>query len=329
MNSDEAFRVSIIIPTYNQWAMLSETLDSVFGQTVQPSEVIVVDDGSTDETAEKFGGDVRLKYIYQTNAGPSAARNTGLAASTGEFILSLDHDDVLHPEYLEHARCAFEQFEAAQIVWTNFAVFGTENYTDYLGMQGTGATIPSLPRHVAEFINARRDSRAILFLTPSESAFLFSHYGGLSNSALVIRRSVLNGWNSKFRIIDDWGMLLNIVATGNCASAFVCTPLWSKRLGSHNLSSLAQRLRMAIADWQVLINEYCPKVAPTAATIYRKFLKDLHLDLGYRLSVEGSLLPAVVEYWRAFGVIPSPKPLWWMMRAIARNVARLWCKAQV
>ncbi len=151
-NSGE-FAVSVVIPTYNQCAMLAETLDSVFAQTVRPAEVIVVDDGSTDGTPERFGNDARLKYIRQANAGPSAARNAGLTVSTGEFSLSLDHDDVLHPEYLKHVMLAFEQYAPAQIVWTNFAVVGSETCPDYLGAWSAGPTKCSVPRHLAEFVN--------------------------------------------------------------------------------------------------------------------------------------------------------------------------------
>jgi glycosyltransferase involved in cell wall biosynthesis len=146
-------RVSVIIPTYNQCAMLSETLESVVAQTVRPAEVIVVDDSSTDATPDRFGNDARPKYIRQAKAGPSGARNASLAVSTGEFILSLDHDDELQPEYLKHVIWAFEQYPATRIVWINFAVAGTESHPDYLEAWSADPTVRSLPRHVAEFVN--------------------------------------------------------------------------------------------------------------------------------------------------------------------------------
>ena len=315
--------VTVVSPCFNEADSLRpflEDLRTTLDALAATYEVIVVDDGSTDATRERFGNDPRLKYIRQANAGPSAARNAGLAVSTGEFILSLDHDDVLNPEYLKHVMLAFEKHPAAQIIWTNFATAGTETYPDYLEAKSAGPTTYSLPRHLAEFVNARRGPHAMVLLTPPESAFLFSHYGGLSNSALVIRRSALKGWNARLRIMDDWGMLLNIVTTGSCAAAFVSTPLWTKRLGPHNLAMLSLRLPTAIADAQVLTNEYGPKVARSAGRIYRNFLADLHYEFGYRLSVEGLFIPAVTEYWRAFRVIPSAKPFWWMIRATARYV---------
>jgi glycosyltransferase involved in cell wall biosynthesis len=89
-------KVSVIIPTYNYANFLLDAIQSVFRQRVSDLEVIVVDDGSTDHTArilDTHRG--RLKYIYQHNAGLSAARNVGMANSTGEFIQFLDADDML------------------------------------------------------------------------------------------------------------------------------------------------------------------------------------------------------------------------------------------
>ncbi len=87
--------ISVIIPAYNRAHLLSATLHSLLSQTLQAHEIIVVDDGSTDDTAEvaaSFGPPVRV--IRQKNAGPAAARNTGFRASRGEFIHFFDSDDI-------------------------------------------------------------------------------------------------------------------------------------------------------------------------------------------------------------------------------------------
>lgn len=100
--------VSIIIPTYNRASLLSETLDSVVEQTYRPIEVIIVDDGSTDDTPdlvrdwrEKAASDLRVKFFRQENQGANIARNRGLVHSTGAYIQYLDSDDVLHPQQVE------------------------------------------------------------------------------------------------------------------------------------------------------------------------------------------------------------------------------------
>lgn len=100
--------VSVIIPSYNRQDYLREAITSVIKQSYRPIECIIVDDGSTDKTnevAEKFIADsnelLKVKYIYQENAGSQAARNTGTIASKGEFIQYLDSDDLLYPNKIK------------------------------------------------------------------------------------------------------------------------------------------------------------------------------------------------------------------------------------
>ena len=90
-------KVSVIIPTYNRYEFLKRALISVYSQTYQPKEVIVVDDGSTDNTSQIKKDFPKIIYIYQKNKGVSFARNTGIKASTYNWITFLDSDD----EWLE------------------------------------------------------------------------------------------------------------------------------------------------------------------------------------------------------------------------------------
>jgi hypothetical protein len=95
--------ISVVIPVYNEAAVLPRALTSVFAQTVAPAEIIVVDDGSTDDSAaiaRTFGERVRL--VQQSNAGVSAARNRGIAECRSELVAFLDADDEWLPEFLEN-----------------------------------------------------------------------------------------------------------------------------------------------------------------------------------------------------------------------------------
>jgi hypothetical protein len=94
-------RVSVVLTTYNGERWLPEALDSALAQTHPDVEVIVVDDGSTDGTAEvieRYEG--RVRTIHQRNGGLAAARNAGVAAATGRYIALLDHDDLWHADAL-------------------------------------------------------------------------------------------------------------------------------------------------------------------------------------------------------------------------------------
>src|SRR6266540_1479939 len=88
--------VSVVIPTYNRASLLREAIDSVLNQTFNDLELIIVDDGSTDNTEEVVHSftDHRLMYLKQQNEGASSARNAGIQAATGEFIAFLDSDDL-------------------------------------------------------------------------------------------------------------------------------------------------------------------------------------------------------------------------------------------
>lgn len=94
-------KISVIIPTYNRAETLIESLKSVLDQTHPAHQIIVVDDGSTDNSVSMLSPfRSRIDYIRQENAGVSAARNTGLAAATGDWIAFLDSDDVWYPNRL-------------------------------------------------------------------------------------------------------------------------------------------------------------------------------------------------------------------------------------
>jgi glycosyltransferase involved in cell wall biosynthesis len=93
--------VSVVIPTYNRAFFVNKAIDSVLNQIFTDYEIIVVDDGSTDETKKnlkKYSD--KIRYIYQDNSGVSAARNTGITIARGEWVAFLDSDDEWRPDYL-------------------------------------------------------------------------------------------------------------------------------------------------------------------------------------------------------------------------------------
>jgi len=103
-------RFSIVIPTFNRSSSVLETLQSCFNQTYDDFEVILVDDGSTDDTEAVLATieDPRLLVVKQQNAGPAAARNHGMRMAKGEYIAFLDSDDSWYPGFLDAAQQAIE-----------------------------------------------------------------------------------------------------------------------------------------------------------------------------------------------------------------------------
>jgi hypothetical protein len=105
--------VSVIIPNYNRGALVAETIANMLGQSLPPFEVIVIDDGSTDDSREVikgFGEKVRL--LCQENKGPGAARNAGLEAANGEFVQFMDSDDLASLNKLEVQGRAMQELKA-------------------------------------------------------------------------------------------------------------------------------------------------------------------------------------------------------------------------
>lgn len=131
-------KVSVIMPTYNAELFLKETIASILAQTYQNFELIIIDDGSTDNSKAVIDsfGDPRIKYLYQENhGGPSKARNYGLREATGKYIFIFDSDDLMRPDKIELSVAALEEHQDADILFTKFSMIDEKNNVlreDYL-----------------------------------------------------------------------------------------------------------------------------------------------------------------------------------------------------
>jgi teichuronic acid biosynthesis glycosyltransferase TuaG len=168
-------RVSIITPAYNAERFIRATVDSVRNQTETNWELLVVDDGSTDETVAIINryaaGDARIHLLRQSNAGPSAARNHGMRSARGEFFAFLDSDDQWLPEFLAHQLAVFERHPETSLVTGN---------AYYLGGPRDGQTRrrPSEGYPVLTLENIIQNDSAVFIMTVFRRE-VFERLGGL------------------------------------------------------------------------------------------------------------------------------------------------------
>lgn len=115
---------SVIIPAYNAAPFIQNSIGSVLAQTVSDFEILVVDDGSKDDTGRVVAGigDLRIRYIYQENAGVSAARNKGILNAKGEYVCFLDADDLWKPYHLEVLSRMIDKFPTCGVFLTGHEI---------------------------------------------------------------------------------------------------------------------------------------------------------------------------------------------------------------
>lgn len=145
----EAPIVTVVIPAYNAANFIDETLTCVLNQTLAGVEVIVVDDGSTDATADAVEPYLeRITYIHQENAGVSAARNRGLESARGRYVCFFDADDWMYPENLSKKVSHLEDHPEDVLVHSHMAVTDERlNRTGEVLTGRTGDVAPHLMRY--------------------------------------------------------------------------------------------------------------------------------------------------------------------------------------
>jgi len=134
MSNQRKPEVSVIIPAYNGARYICECIESVLNQTYRHFEIIVIDDGSTDNTREVLEPYIRnssIRYFYQDNAGPGAARNFGIKYAQGSYISFCDQDDWYEKDSLEHRLNLYEKHPELGLVCSDFlTAFMTNDYNE-------------------------------------------------------------------------------------------------------------------------------------------------------------------------------------------------------
>ena len=130
LRDNELPKISVIIPSYNREYCITKTIDSVLVQTYSNFEILVIDDGSTDNTKDlilkRYSEERRVIYIYKDNGGVSSARNLGINKATGEFVCFLDSDDTWYPWKVDYQVKVMQEFPQVGMVWTDMEAINPE-----------------------------------------------------------------------------------------------------------------------------------------------------------------------------------------------------------
>lgn len=306
--------VSVVIPTFNRAALLIEAIRSAQAQTYSPTEIIVVDDGSTDDTAARVREIPGARFLIQRNAGPSSARERGLRAARGEFIAFLDSDDLWSPEFLAESLRGLAMTGAGFVFanWRDVDAAGKVLCPDKFAVRGYLKDYPA--RTVGDW----------LALTPETARDLFLHHSATPPTAVVMRRSCvpLGGWDAQARVGEDRLFLVDALFASGCSVAFTAKPLWSFRVhGANTHAGSAQLGKVAAADIyskKQILAKHGAKLTAAQQQVLRHALAADYFDWGWHESQQGERRAALRRFGESFRLHPQLKPLLAMVKALVR-----------
>jgi glycosyltransferase involved in cell wall biosynthesis len=242
-------RISVVIPTYQSCRTIAQAIDSVLCQTYQNFEIIVIDDGSTDETSEILKTyDRRIQYYYQKNCGPSAARNNGIRRSIGEYIAFLDADDAWLPTKIEKQIALFNRDESLGLVFSDSFIVNDRGVINKTCFQ------------VAPPISG----------LAYEALFVYNFIPLLT---AIIRRDCLEQvglFNESILGPEDYDLWLRISRSWKIE--FINEPLAYYKVGQNHVSSNQIRMLKSVIRIKARELEQCPQL---------NMNKDLDLDQSY------------------------------------------------
>lgn len=278
---------SVIIAVYNGGATLARAIDSVLAQSHPPLEVIIVDDGSTDNTAavaQRYGESVR--YVYQQNAGVSAARNAGVRLARGEWLAFLDADDWYYPQRLHWHAAWIRRDPSLDFLTGDFEYRRPDGTLIGRSMEKTAAGRALL--QLADGGNEVVMQGELLGL------FVEQHFG--DTHTLSLRRDTfleLGGYPEGIAVCEDVNLLIRLVAQSHRVGV-VCQPM-AVYLIHETSATRSDPLRAQLQTLQAL-SLLQPQLAKAPAIIRKGLLGALRharLDLSYVLLHQGRKLEAL------------------------------------
>jgi len=233
--------VSVIIPTYNRSGTITRCIESVLAQTYQPIEIIIVDDGSTDDTSEILAGFIgRIKLVQQQNRGPSSARNLGFSLSCGTVVSFIDSDDTWHPQKIERQmRILSNCDERVSCCVCNATIIDTDQ------------------SHKESFLVSNVECDLSEGYWPNPCAIIASRFL-LFNQVVAIRRSafeLLGGYDESLWVLEDHELALRLSKHGSWA--FISDPLVTKYNDNKGIGVAVMQNKLKHANaWEKMLSGF-------------------------------------------------------------------------
>ena len=227
--------VAVIIPCHNYGVWLPEAIDSVLSQTAPATEIVVVDDGSSDNTAEVCRQYPNVKYVWQENCGAASARNTGLRHSDTESVLFLDADDLLRPTALERLCAAYQHLDhEVGGVFAGGEAFGPK-VSDPTRVKPSFAEIE---KYIASWVAEDTAFLSTRFLERSVQGCI------VPLCSALLRREVFDRvglWNEDYRCVEDRDMFIRIL--DRYKLGWIPADIAKIRRHNHNISHKSNWIR--------------------------------------------------------------------------------------
>jgi glycosyltransferase involved in cell wall biosynthesis len=272
----EVMPVSVVIPAYNSEEFIGEAISSALAQTLPVSEIIVVDDGSSDRTAE-LAEQSGAFVIRQEHGGISVARNAGIRAAKHEWIAFLDADDTWEPQKIEYQLAAIRRYPDVGLVSCD------------LRQWRHGSPVSEI---VSDVANVADNNAPMVYIPQAQGAFLIDRMSYNSPTMLIRRELLLSVglFDEQVRYVEGVECYLRVIA--RCPIVLMELPLVRQRLHDRNTSGNSVEMRLSWIKMVDRLSAEPEKYPPGAAEALAKDMSGQFIPLGRTLLDDGRMREA-------------------------------------
>jgi len=280
--------VSVIIPTYNKADTIMRAIESVRAQSFKNHEIIVVDDGSTDNTKEILRDLPDVRYFYRENAGPAAARNLGVRHASAKLIAFLDSDDEWHPDKLAKCVEALLETPKARVVISNYTIYDDEKKEEI------------------------KPPRRLRHYTPLRILVSFNETN-LHTSSVVTHKIVFDsvgGFDERFIRGEDWELWIRFSEIAEFF--YIDEPLVKVHIHPDSLT------KRSVDQWQYVVRTSIDKALARKPMIYYMWRNVIfsayHLKHGMLLYNQFNIRQARAEFFNSYQSAFNLKALYYFLK---------------